>query len=385
MSKTFSVCESDFAAWFACHLRYLYRSVGVPKSQPSLFKVVGDGTHEACAEEDSEVREAIVAKHVERLPEEQRAEAKVRMEAQIKVADKAEEEEEPLKEQEREKLERWLVPGTNREFVMKSDKIGWGTDDFGREVLQITDLKSGLNPEWLIWRFEMEIALARIELNRREKNLATIKARVSALEVEMNNSEGNAKVAVEKKFNYQSEVLARETAKTEEALVIVKKLAGKLQRTNRKLDRVKTQLFFFAMVAERTRDYHCGSKLAAQFLGEVSAEERVELEKMKAEVRKIWGKTNPEPAANRLEFWYKPEIGREALERYLAILPEMEDSRATKSAEPAAGYHCKGCDYRDSCPAFQAWNESRTNLPLVVLNFGRKAEKKAEGGEVKTA
>ena len=244
--KPFTVSESDFAAWLVCHLRYLYRSIGVKKSQPSLFKVVGDATHEAAAEEDVTVREAIVAKHVERLPEEQRAEAKVMMEAQIKVADQHEDEDEPVIGEEKEKLERWRVPGTDREFVMKSDKIGWELDDLKRQYLVIKDMKSGLNPDWIIWKTKMELSFARMSLARMEKNRNAVADRVSNLEVQVAALVGNARVQAEKKLPYQREVLAKETLKTEEQLIVVKKLSAKLSRQIRKFERVRTQLFFFA-------------------------------------------------------------------------------------------------------------------------------------------
>ncbi len=226
-----------FAAWAVCHLRYLFRSIGVKKSQPSLHKVVGDATHEAVAAEDATQREAIVAKHVERLPEEQRPEAKRMMESQIKVADKQDEDEEPVIGEEKEKLERWLVPGTDREFVMKSDKIGWGTDDLGRQYLRITDRKSGFNPDWLIWKTKMELSFARMNLARMEKNRDAVAARVSNLKAEAAKLDGSARAAVEKKLPYQLEVLAKESAKTEEALIVVKKLASKLKRNIRKFER----------------------------------------------------------------------------------------------------------------------------------------------------
>lgn len=372
--KPFTVSESDFAAWLVCHLRYLFRSIGVKKSQPSLYKVVGDATHEAAAEEDATVREAIVAKHIERLPEEQRAEAKVKMEAQIKVADKHEEEEEPVIGQEKEKLERWRVPGTDREFVIKSDKIGWTMDDLGRQVLQITDMKSGLNPDWLVWKTKMELSIARMNLARMEKNLAAVSARVSALEADAANSDSNVRVAAEKKLSYQREVLLKERSKTEEALIVVKKLSGKLKRLIRKFERVRTQLFFFAMVAEQTRDYHMASRLVAQFLGEVSKEEREAVEKLKQEYRKHFQQPEAEPNANGFEFWYKPEVGREALERYLEQIPDMEEARVTRDAEANTGRHCFDCDYRDSCPAFKAWQEGRNGSSVVSLPVRRDGD-----------
>ncbi len=378
--KTFSVSESDFAAWAVCHLRYLFRSIGVKKSQPSLHKVVGDATHEAVAAEDATQREAIVAKHVERLPEEQRPEAKRMMESQIKVADKQDEDEEPVIGEEKEKLERWLVPGTDREFVMKSDKIGWGTDDLGRQYLRITDRKSGFNPDWLIWKTKMELSFARMNLSRMEKNRDAVAARVSNLKAEAAKLEGSARAAVEKKLSYQLEVLAKESAKTEEALIVVKKLASKLKRNIRKFERVRTQLFFFAMVAEQTRDYHEASQLAGQFLGEITAEERADLEKLKQEYRKQFGQLDREPDPNGFSFWYKPELGAEALQRYLGQIPAMEEVRVARDADATTGGHCYDCDYRDSCPAFKAWQDARYGSNLIPLTVKKPAD-----GEEKTA
>ncbi|MCC7531595.1 MAG: PD-(D/E)XK nuclease family protein [Candidatus Melainabacteria bacterium] len=374
--KPFSVSESDFAAWLVCHLRYLYRSIGVKKSQPSLHKVVGDATHEAAAEEDATVREAIVAKHVERLPEEQRAEGKVMMEAQIKRADKHEEDEEPVIGQEKEKLERWRVPGTDREFVMKSDKIGWGVDDLNRQHLRITDMKSGLNPDWLIWKTKMELSIARMNLARLEKNRNAVASRVSLLEEEAAKHSGSQKVALEKKLSYQLDVLDKESAKTEEALIVVKKLAAKLSRSIRKFERVRTQLFFFAMVAEQTRDYHHASQLVAQFLGEVTREERANVEQLKKDYQKHFGEPQREPNPNGFEFWYQPEMGAEALERYLEQIPAMEEAREKRDAEATTGKHCFDCDYRDSCPAFQAWQAARNGSNLIALTV-----KKPEAGK----
>ncbi|MCC6977452.1 MAG: PD-(D/E)XK nuclease family protein [Candidatus Melainabacteria bacterium] len=365
--KPFSVSESDFAAWLVCHLRYLYRSIGTKKSQPSLGKVVGDGTHEAAAVEDATVREAIIEKHVERLPEEQRAEAKQLMVSQLEVADKHDEVEEPVVNQEKEKLERWRVPGTDREFVIKSDKIGWAKDDLGRQNLQIVDMKSGLNPAWLAWKSKMEVSIARMILVRLEKNRDAVADRVSNLEAELAKLEGSARAAVEKKLTYQREVLVKEKAKTEEQLIVVKKLAGKVKRHIRKFERVRTQLFFFAMVAEQTRDYHEASQLVAQFLGKLSQEERGAVETLKAEYRKHFGNPDREPDSNRFEFWYKPEFGAEALQRYLEQIPAMEEARTTRDAEATTGYHCFDCDYRDTCPAFQAWQGSRNGSNIVPL------------------
>lgn len=379
--KPFTVSESDFAAWLVCHLRYLFRSIGTKKSQPSLQKVVGDGTHEAVAVEDAIERAAIVEKHVERLPEEQRAEAKKMMESQIKVADQQDEDEEPVIGEEKEKLERWRVPGTDREFVMKSDKIGWGTDDLGRQHLRITDRKSGLNPDWVVWKTKMELSFARMELARLEKNRDAVATRVSKLEAEVASLEGGARAAAEKKLPYQREVLAREKAKADEALVVVKKLAGKLKRQIRKYERVRTQLFFFAMVAEQTRDFHQASQLCAQFLGEVSTEERAHVEKLKEDYRKHFGLPDREPDPNGFGFWYKPEMGAEALERYLEQIPEMEEARAARDADATTGGHCFDCDYRDSCPAFKAWQESRNGSNLIPL----RVSVPAKGGEEKTA
>jgi len=379
--KPFTVSESDFAAWLVCHLRYLFRSIGTKKSQPSLQKVVGDGTHEAVAVEDATERAAIVEKHVERLPEEQRAEAKKMMESQIKVADQQDEDEEPVIGEEKEKLERWRVPGTDREFVMKSDKIGWGTDDLGRQHLRITDRKSGLNPDWVVWKTKMELSFARLELARLEKNRDAVATRVSKLEAEVATLEGGARAAAEKKLPYQREVLAREKAKADEALIVVKKLAGKLKRQIRKYERVRTQLFFFAMVAEQTRDFHQASQLCAQFLGEVSTEERAHVEKLKEDYRKHFGQPDREPDPNGFGFWYKPEMGAEALERYLEQIPEMEEARAARDADATTGGHCFDCDYRDSCPAFKAWQEARNGSNLIPL----RVSVPAKGGEEKTA
>ncbi len=431
--KPFTVSESDFAAWLVCHLRYLFRSIGTKKSQPSLQKVVGDGTHEAVAVEDATERAAIVEKHVERLPEEQRAEAKKMMESQIKVADQQDEDEEPVIGEEKEKLERWRVPGTDREFVMKSDKIGWGTDDLGRQHLRITDRKSGLNPDWVVWKTKMELSFARLELARLEKNRDAVATRVSKLEAEVATLEGGARAAAEKKLPYQREVLAREKAKADEALIVVKKLAGKLKRQIRKYERVRTQLFFFAMVAEQTRDFHQASQLCAQFLGEVSTEERAHVEKLKEDYRKYervrtqlfffamvaeqtrdfhqasqlcaqflgevsteerahveklkedyrkhFGQPDREPDPNGFGFWYKPEMGAEALERYLEQIPEMEEARAARDADATTGGHCFDCDYRDSCPAFKAWQEARNGSNLIPL----RVSVPAKGGEEKTA
>jgi len=379
--KPFTVSESDFAAWLVCHLRYLYRSIGVKKSQPSLFKVVGDATHEAAAEEDVTVREAIVAKHVERLPEEQRAEAKVMMEAQIKVADQHEDEDEPVIGEEKEKLERWRVPGTDREFVMKSDKIGWELDDLKRQYLVIKDMKSGLNPDWIIWKTKMELSFARMSLARMEKNRNAVADRVSNLEVQVAALVGNARVQAEKKLPYQREVLAKETLKTEEQLIVVKKLSAKLSRQIRKFERVRTQLFFFAMVAEQTRDYHGASRLEGQFLGEVSEEERANVETLKQEYRKHFGQPDREPDSNWFEFWYKPELGAEALKRYLEQIPEMEEAREARDADATTGKHCFDCDYRDSCPAFKAWQEGRNSSSLISLTV----KKPEVGDEEKTA
>ena len=379
--KSFSAADSDFASWFVCHLRYVNRSIGAKKSQPSLGKVVGDGTHEAAAVEDATVREAIIEKHVERLPQEQRAEAKQMMVSQIAVADKHQEDEEPVVNQEREKLERWRVPGTDWELVMKSDKIGWAADDLGRQHLQIVDMKSGLNPDWLTWKSKMELSIARMNLVRLEKNRDAVAARVSNLEAELAKLEGSARAAVEKKLTYQREVLVKEKAKTEEQLIIVKKLAGKVKRHIRKFERVRTQLFFFAMVAEQTRDFHEASQLVAQFLGKLSQEDRAEVETLKAEYRKHFGNPEREPDANRFELWYKPEVGAEALARYLEEIPAMEEARAARDAEATTGYHCYDCDYRDTCPAFQAWQGSRNGsnaVPLTVV-------KPAAGSEEKTA
>lgn len=379
--KPFTVSESDFAAWLVCHLRYLFRSIGTKKSQPSLQKVVGDGTHEAVAVEDVNERAAIVEKHVERLPEEQRAEAKKMMESQIKVADQQDEEEEPVIGEEKEKLERWRVPGTDREFVMKSDKIGWGTDDFGRQYLRITDRKSGLNPDWVVWKTKMELSFARMELARLEKNRDAVAARVSKLEAEVATLEGGARAAAEKKLPYQREVLAKEKAKAEEALIVVKKLASKLKRQIRKYERVRTQLFFFAMVAEQTRDFHQASQLCAQFLGEVSGQERAHVEKLKEDYRKQFGQPDREPDPNGFGFWYKPEMGAEALERYLEQIPAMEEARSARDADANTGGHCFDCDYRDSCPAFEAWQEARNGSNLIPL----RVSVPAKGGEEKTA
>lgn len=380
--KPFTVSESDFAAWLVCHLRYLFRSIGVQKSQPSLYKVVGDATHEAVVEEDATVREAIIEKHVERLPEEQRAEAKKMMTQQIEVADQQDEDEEPVEGEEREKLERWRVPGTDREFVMKSDKIGWGNDDMGRQYLRITDRKSGLNPDWVVWKTKMELSFARRTLVRLEGNRDAVKARVAKLEADVANLEGAAKVAAEKKLPYQRDVLAKESAKAEEALVVVKKLGSKLKRHIRKFERVRTQLFFFAMVAEQTRDYHRASQLVGQFLGTVTEEERANVKKLVEDYRKNFEQPDREPDSNRFEFWYKPELGAEALAEYLEQIPAMEEARATRDAKATTGGHCFGCDYRDSCQAFQAWQQSRgagSNLiPLTV-------KKPEAGGEEKTA
>lgn len=377
--KPFSVSESDFAAWLVCHLRFVFRSTGTKKSQPSLGKVVGDGTHEAAAVEDATVREAIIEKHVERLPQEQRAEAKQMMVAQLEVADKHEEDEEPAVNQEKEKLERWLVPGTNREFVMKSDKIGWPTDDLGRPFLRITDMKSGPNPDWLVWKTKMELSINRMNLARMEKNRDAVKARVSNLEAELGKLEGNARVAVQKKLDYQHEVLVKEQAKTEAQLIVVKKLASKLKRNIRKFERVRTQLFFFAMVAEQTRDYHEPSQLVAQFLGKFSEEDRAQVETLKAEYRKHFGNPEREPDFNRFELWYRPDVGAEALARYLEQIPAMEEARAARDAEATTGGHCYDCDYRDTCPAFQAWQASRNGsnvVPLTVVKPAADTEEK---------
>jgi len=105
------------------------------------------------------------------------------------------------------------------------------------------------------------------------------------------------------------------------------------------------------------------------------------VETLKAEYRKHFGNPEREPDANRFELWYKPEVGAEALERYLEQIPAMEEARATRDAEATTGNHCYDCDYRDTCPAFQAWQQSRYGSNVVPLTV----VKPQAGGEEKTA
>lgn len=363
--KLYTASHSDIAAWLEnnCPLQYLFKRKGVRKAQPTIFEVVGDGTHEAATEVTTEAREAIVRKHVARLPEEQREEAQTMIEQQLEAADEHEKEA-PVEEQEREKLERWRVPGTNWELVIKSDRIGW-LDVREERVLQISDLKSGLNPQFLIYHLEFDIQEARRELAKKSANLRSIEEQILKAKLEVKEGDPKSKSQL-RRVEYLEGVKAKVEAQVTELDQNVRYIARKLSRLNKKLERIKSQLFFFAMVAAKTREYDKPIRLQAEFLGTVED----------GEFPARRGGNRPAPDAKKLVFWYQPDVGQKALSYYTSLLvDQIEVAHEEKNFPSNPGYHCRGCDFRDSCPAFKAWDEKR----LVQINGG-----KPDSGETRT-
>lgn len=401
--KPYTASHSDIEAWLECHLQYLFRKRGAPKSAPTLYQVVGDATHEAAVEASPELRAEIIKSHVQRLPEEQREEATQRTESQLRVADEMERQA-PLQDEEKEKLERWPIPNTDWVLVIKSDKIGWIEVPGGKRVLVIIDMKSGLNPAYLIYHAEIEIQDARRAYHKRVNNLKSIEGQIEKVKLEMAGQKAlvtkDAKAAqkrdgaiksLERRIEYLEGVKTKVEAQVAECDLAVRKLARKLQRLSRKLEKVRSQLFFFAMVAEQTRDYHEPIELGAFFLGDRTDEDdQLKQDRARQEAtRKFQNKVKAralkggrpfvpqggEPDPHLLDLTYQPRAGEKALSEYVEILDDIETAFRKDDFQASPGWKCNGCDYRDSCPAFKAWSDNR----LRVLNPA------SEGSTPKTA
>lgn len=368
--RRYTASNSDIVAWLGdenpCPLRYWFKRHGVKREQPTLYEVVGDGTHEAATADTPAERAEIVKKHTERLPEEQREEAQRLIVAQVKVADQHEKEQ-PIQEQEREKLERWLIPGTNWELVIKSDRIGW-FDFRGQRVLQISDLKSGLNPEYVIYHLEFEIQEARRQLTKRSENLRSVEEQLRKARLEAVEGTPNYKSAT-RRVEYLEGVREKVSAQVAEFDMNVRMIARKLKRLSRKLERIRTQLYFFAMVASKTRNYDKSIRLQAEFLGNADEAELGVNNSLKAKVSPTGGalRGDDEPDPNLLVFWYQPDVGRKALAYYTNLLVEtIQPAHEKDDFPPNPGFHCRGCEFKDSCKAHLAWEEKRAQL--VQLN-----------------
>lgn len=120
----------------------------------------------------------------------------------------------------------------------------------------------------------------------------------------------------------------------------------------RQTEKVRRQLFFFALVASLARGYLWAIKLVAEFTGEPEPG---------AEVNRHYEDDNPGVASSEhtLTFWSAPRMREKALVQLRTVIGEIEQAYQTKTFEPNTGFHCNTCDYRDRCEAFKLWSKQQ--------------------------
>ena len=144
MKKTLSA--SDIRTLDECELAYKNRSKGRRKAPENLFEIVGDTVHAAVAAKPEE-RAQVIAQFLEKLPEEERAEAQEIVEELVVTADELEEESDATELKKENQLS-WFDPISGWTLKAKPDDTGMTTNDYGREIPMVLDKKTAIHPKF---------------------------------------------------------------------------------------------------------------------------------------------------------------------------------------------------------------------------------------------
>lgn len=132
---------TDKKAFEECPLQYKFRKERRRRAQATIHEVAGDVAHAMAAEEPKNRDEAEIVEQLKRLPEAEREEAKQLVTELIAAADELEDDED-VEDKTKETQLSWEDPVTGWKLFAKPDEIGMVDGGRGRDVLQLTDLKS---------------------------------------------------------------------------------------------------------------------------------------------------------------------------------------------------------------------------------------------------
>lgn len=132
---------TDKKAFEECPLQYKFRKERRRRAAATIHEVAGDVVHALAAEEPKNRDEAEIVEQLKRLPVAEREEAKKLVTELVAAADELEDEEE-VDDKTKETQLSWDDPMTGWTLFAKPDEIGMVDGGRGRDVLQLTDLKS---------------------------------------------------------------------------------------------------------------------------------------------------------------------------------------------------------------------------------------------------
>lgn len=144
-----SLSFSDLWTFLECPQEYLAR-LRRQKQKRSKEQLVGDATH-AIAENNGETSESIrvfIEKEISLLPVEDREATRKRIELVSANAQEMAESDEDSDDSDRESVYRWLFAQLGWTLCAKPDKVDF-VKEGGREIMEITDYKSGSSHEYL--------------------------------------------------------------------------------------------------------------------------------------------------------------------------------------------------------------------------------------------
>ena len=135
-----SISHSDMKAFLLCQLRYRFLKEGAERVEDRPEQIVGDVTHRATEETDTETRLATLEEELGKLSTEDRELVEEDARRCLENADALEDDK--SFDVTREKLLRYLDEETGWELVAKPDEVSMTYDESGAEILQVIDNKT---------------------------------------------------------------------------------------------------------------------------------------------------------------------------------------------------------------------------------------------------
>lgn len=132
---------TDDKVFKECPLQYKFRKERKRKAPATIHEVAGDVAHAMAAEEPKNRDEAEIVEQLKRLPEAEREQARELVAELVAAADELEDDED-VEDKTKETQLSWQDPVTGWTLFAKPDEIGMVDGGRGRDVLQLTDLKS---------------------------------------------------------------------------------------------------------------------------------------------------------------------------------------------------------------------------------------------------
>src|SRR5215470_19466070 len=136
-----SLSFSDLWAFKECPQQFLARKQRRARSV-NAYQAMGDAAHALYAAPDREAAESEVVKHLAVVPEQERKAARQRVEALAQVADDMADDDE-VKDREKETTIRFFDEKSGWWLFAKPDEVSLTMGRFGREVVQVLDIKTG--------------------------------------------------------------------------------------------------------------------------------------------------------------------------------------------------------------------------------------------------